>query len=319
MVNYNWAMVGAGGIASEMAEALKELGGSVYGVCASRYESAEAFSRRHGVLHAFGSCEEMLGDSNVDIVYVATPHNLHYEMIKKALLAGKHVLCEKSITVDAEELEELVALAAERKLILQEAMTIYHMPLFKKLREVAASGAIGDIKMVQVNFGSCKEYDVNNRFFNKDLAGGALLDIGVYAAAFARSFLSERPEEVLTTVKYFETGVDEQSGIILKNSRDEMAVMALTMRAKQPKRGVVAGEKGYIEVNNYSRADRAVIVYTEDCRTEELVCGEMGRALCYEVEDMEAAVSHGGGQLELEYTRDVMHILTEVKRQWEMK
>ena len=91
---------------------------------------------------------------------------------------------------------------------------------------------------------------MNNRFFNKDLAGGALLDIGVYAAAFARSFLSERPEEVLTTVKYFETGVDEQSGIILKNSRDEMAVMALTMRAKQPKRGVVAGEKGYIEVNN---------------------------------------------------------------------
>ena len=160
---------------------------------------------------------------------------------------------------------------------------------------------------------------MNNRFFNKDLAGGALLDIGVYAAAFARSFLSERPEEVLTTVKYFETGVDEQSGIILKNSRDEMAVMALTMRAKQPKRGVVAGEKGYIEVNNYPRADRAVIVYTEDGRTEELACGEMGRALCYEVEDMEAAVSHGGGQLELEYTRDVMHILTEVKRQWEMK
>ena len=318
MVNYNWALAGAGGIASEMAEALKMLGGSVYAVCASRYESAEAFARKYGVARACHSCEEMLGDSKVDIVYVATPHNLHYEIIKKALLAGKHVLCEKSITVDAPQLEELVQLAAKRQLILQEAMTIYHMPLYKKLRELTESGAIGDVKMVQVNFGSCKEYDINNRFFKKELAGGALLDIGVYAAAFARSFLAKKPEEVLTTVKLFETGVDEQSGIILKNSQDQMAVMALTMRAKQPKRGVIAGEKGYIEVNNYPRADRASITYTEDGRTEELAYGETGRALCYEVEDMEAAVKNGGGEQELQYSRDVMQILTEVKRQWGM-
>lgn len=319
MGNYNWALIGAGSIAAEMAEALKELGVGVYAVCASRYESAEAFARTHGVPHACQSCEEMLEDSDIDIVYVATPHNLHYDYIKKALLAGKHVLCEKSITVDGDQLEELVELAADRHLILQEAMTIYHMPLYRKLRELTESGAIGDVKMVQVNFGSCKEYDVNNRFFNKDLAGGALLDIGVYATAFARSFLKEKPEEVLTTVKYFETGVDEQSGIILKNSQDQMAVMALTMRAKQPKRGVIAGEKGYIEVDNYPRADRAVITYTEDGRQEELLCGETKKALCYEVEDMEAAVKNGGGQMELMFSRDVMEILTEVKRQWGMR
>ena len=108
------------------------------------------------------------------------------------------------------------------------------------------SGKLGPVKMIQVNFGSCKEYDVTNRFFSKELAGGALLDIGVYATSFARFFMKSKPDTILTTANYFETGVDETSGIILRNPDGQMAVMALTMRAKQPKRGVVACEDGFM-------------------------------------------------------------------------
>ncbi len=145
-----------------------------------------------------------------------------------------------------------------------------------------SDGKLGQIKLVQVNFGSLKDYDPNNRFFNKDLAGGALLDIGGYATAFARMFLSKQPESILTTVKFFETGVDEQSGIILKNTKDEMAVMALSMRAKQPKRGVISGTKGYIEISNYPRATEAQITYTASAheeRHETINAGSTSEAL----------------------------------------
>lgn len=133
------------------------------------------------------------------------------------------------------QLEEAVKLAAEKKLVICDGMTLYHMPIFKKLKEIVDSGKLGPVKMIQVNFGSCKEYDVTNRFFSKELAGGALLDIGVYATSFARFFMKSKPDTILTTANYFETGVDETSGIILRNPDGQMAVMALTMRASSLK------------------------------------------------------------------------------------
>ena len=185
------------------------------------------------------------------------------------MVSGKHVFCEKSITVNSRQLEECVAIAQEKGLVICDGMTLLHM------------------KMVQVNLGSCKEYDVKNRFFSKELAGGALLDIGVYATSFARYFMKSKPDVVLTTANYFETGVDETSEILLKNPDGEMAVMALTMRAKQPKRGVVAGEKGFIEIYDYPRAAKATITYTESGKTEVIEAGESAKAPQYEVADMQ--------------------------------
>ena len=146
-----------------------------------------------------------------------------------------------------------------------------------------------------------------------------LLDIGIYAMAFARFFMETRPNVILTTPQYFETGVDEQSGIILKNDRGQMAVTALTMRAKQPKRGVVAGEYGYIEVDNYPRAQRAVITYTADGRREVIEAGKTGDALCYEVRHMQEAIESRAGIAPLALSRDVMAILTAVRGQWGMQ
>lgn len=316
MNKYNWAILGTGNIAREMATALNEVNGQIYAVGTRKLEKAQAFAEEFQIKNAYGDCDEMIKNPEVDIVYISTPHNLHYEYLLKSLQHGKHVFCEKAITVNAKQLEEVVAIAKEKNLVIAEGMTMFHMPLYKKLREIVDSGAIGKVKMIQVNFGSCKEYDVTNRFFSKELAGGALLDIGVYAASFARYFMESRPNVVLTTAKYFETGVDEQSGIIMKNDCDQMAVISLTMRAKQPKRGIVAGELGYIEVNNYPRADTATITYTEDGKTEEIQLGESSKALNYEVEDMQEYITNQTGDAQLRLTIDVTHLLSEVRNQW---
>ncbi len=232
--------------------------------------------------------------------------------------AGKHVFCEKSITVNSKQLEECVQIAEEKGLVICDGMTLLHMPLYKELKRIVENGAIGDIKMVQVNFGSCKEYDVKNRFFSKELAGGALLDIGVYATTFARFFMKSKPDVILTTANYFETGVDETSGILMKNPDGEMAVMALTMRAKQPKRGVIAGEKGFIEIYDYPRAQRATITYTEDGHTDVIEVGKTEEALQYEVQDMQDYIWNHGGKENLRIVRDVMEILTAIRNQWGM-
>lgn len=313
---YNWGIIGTGWIAHEMGEALNRMNHGIYGVVSGRYENALSYQKEFDVKHVYHTIEEMLEDSHIDIVYIATPHNLHYKEMMKALEAGKHVFVEKSITVNDNQLNEAISLAERKGLVIMDGVTLFHMPVFKKVKEIVESGSLGPVKMIQVNFGSCKEYDINNRFFSKELAGGALLDIGVYAVSFARYFMSESPKQILSTVNLFETGVDETSGIILNNSK-EMAVISLTMRAKQPKRGLIACENGYIEIYNYPRGDQAVITYTSDGHSETIKNGETKDALFYEIEDMEDYVSNKYSKT-LEITSDVMKILTKIRKQWGM-
>ncbi len=316
--NLKWAILGPGLIASDFVKAIIEVNGSVYAVGSRSLEKSKEFAARYNIEKAYGDCCEMLKDNEIDVVYISTPHTNHYEYIMESLKNNKHVLCEKAITVNGNQLREIIELANEKNLIVAEAMTIYHMPLYKKLRDIVKSGQLGKLKMVQVSFGSCKEYDVTNRFFSKELAGGALLDIGTYALSFTRYFLSAKPEEVLTTVKKFETGVDEQSGIVLKNSEDEMAVISLTMRAKMPKRGVVAGELGFITVDDFPRASKAVITYV-DGKTEVIEAGETSKALAYEVEDMNNYILNKNNKDTLGLSMDVMNIMDEVRNQWDIR
>ena len=319
MSDLKWGILGCGVIANEMAQAFEKMGRKVYGVSSRTQTKTEAFAEKYGVENVYGSYEEMLKDENIDVIYIATPHSQHYENMKKAIGAGKHILCEKAITVNDHQLEEIVSLAEEKNLTVGEAMTISHMPLFKELKDRIDKGDIGTVKMVQVNFGSNKGYDSTNRFFALEAAGGALLDIGGYATTFARTFMDEAPNTILTTVQYVETGVDEQSGIILKNESDQMAVICLTIRAKQPKRGVVTGDKGYIEVYEYPRASKATITNTETGVTETIEAGRTEDALVYEVEAMEGTVSGTFSDNNLEISRDVMKILSSVRTQWGMK
>lgn len=312
-----WGILGQGVIACQMAEALIREQGSIYAVAGRHMEKVEAFAKTYKIEKAY-TIMELLTDKDVDIVYIATPHSNHYEYIMQALHEGKHVLCEKAITVNKAQLMDAVQLAQEKNLILMEAMTIFHMPIMKKVKTLIEEGVIGKVKMIQVNFGSCKEYDVTNRFFSPALAGGALLDIGTYAISFARYFLSQQPDTILTTMLPFETGVDEMSGILLKNKKEEMATITLTMRAKLPKKGIIAGDKGYIEINDYPRAKQAMLKLTQNGEETILKADEDVDALRYEIQDMEKAIQEQNNPT-LQLTSDVTCILTEVRNQWGMK
>lgn len=317
--NFNWAILGCGNIANDFARDMNKMGGRIYSVANRTYEKAVVFAEKYGIEKVYENIDDVFADENVDIVYIATPHNKHIEYILKALKNGKHVLCEKAITLNSDELKKAVELANEKNLILAEAMTIYNMPLYNELERIISSGKLGNFRLAQVNFGSFKEYDMTNRFFNMDLAGGALLDIGVYALSCVRMFMTEYPDDIKSQVKFAVTGADEQSNIILKNTKDELASVTLSLHAKQPKRATICYDKGYIEIFEYPRAEQATIFYTEDNHTETIKAGDISDALCYEIKNMENAVKNQKNTMRLDYTVDVMNIMTTLRNNWGMK
>lgn len=316
----NWAVLGTGVIANEMAQALAKMNKRLYAVANRTHQKALDFADRYGVQKVYDQIDDVFEDEAVDIIYITSPHNTHYEFMKKALEHGKHILVEKSITLNSRELDEMIALAAEKKLILAEAMTIWHMPIYKKLWEIVQSGQLGKVQIITMNFGSFKEYDMSNRFFNMNLAGGAMLDIGVYALSIVRSFMEEKPEDIVSQWKASPTGSDEQATILLKNKQEQMATVALSMHSKQPKRAMISCEKGYIEITEYPRADKAVIVDAESGKRTEIESGETANALYYEMMDMEQAVRSGdASNMQLQYSKDVMDIMTKLRKDWGMK
>lgn len=318
--NLNWAVLGTGVIANQMAAALEKMGRRLYAVGNRTHDKAVAFAEKYGVEKVYDTIDDMFLDEAVDIIYITTHHNTHYEFMKKALKHGKHIFVEKSITLNSRELNEMQALAQAKGLIIGEAMTIWHMPIYKKLWEIVQSGQLGKVQMITMNFGSFKEYNMENRFFNMHLAGGAMLDIGVYALSIVRSFMDEKPEDIVSQWQASPTGSDEMATILLKNGLGQMATVALSMHSKQPKRAMISCEKAYIEIMEYPRADKAVIVDAETGVRTEIEAGSTAEALGYELQDMEQAVLTGDvSGLKLSYSADVMEIMTRLRKAWNMK
>lgn len=319
MSDIKWAVLGTGVIANEMAVALKKIGRNIYAVGNRTYSKAVDFAKKYGIEKVYDDYNDMFTDSDVDVIYITTPHNTHIEFMKKAIRNGKHILVEKSITLNSRELNEAMELAALHNVVIGEAMTIYHMPVYKKLKEILDSGRLGKVNLITMNFGSYKEYNMNNRFFNRNLAGGAMLDIGVYALSFIRYFMTEKPDKLLSQLKKAPTGVDEQAGLLLMNNDGQMATVMLSLHSKQPKRGMVSCEKGYIEIMEYPRAFKAVVTYTESGEKEWVKEGDTRDALIYELLDMEKAINGDKKCMLLDYTKDVMDMMTEFRNSWNFK
>ncbi|MBD5068933.1 MAG: Gfo/Idh/MocA family oxidoreductase [Lactobacillus sp.] len=316
MKNYHWATLGCGVIANELAQAMQQNGQNLYSVANRTHSKAVEFAQKYGIKKVYDQIEDVFSDPEVDIIYISTPHNTHIKYLRQALKAGKHVLCEKAITLNSAELVEAKQLAQENHVVLAEAMTIYHMPIYQELSQIISSGRLGALKMLQLNFGSYKDYDMTNRFFNPNLAGGALLDIGVYALSLVRWFMQEKPTQIMSQVKLAPSGVDEQAGILLQNDVGEMATVALTLHAKQPKRATIAFDKGYIEIFDYPRGSKATITYTADGAVEVIEAGSLAQALRYEVNDMQKALAGEPEVMHFDYTWDVMEMMTAIRKQW---
>ncbi|MBO0468998.1 Gfo/Idh/MocA family oxidoreductase [Enterococcus sp. DIV0242_7C1] len=316
MANYNWGIIGLGDIATSFTETFQHKHSSIHAVASRTLSKAEEFAKQHNIPTAYGSYEELLSDDSIDIIYVAVPNRQHIDHILKALHAGKHVLCEKAITMNSAELTKAMKLAEEKNLILAEAMTIFNMPLYHELKSQIDSGRFGKLKMIQAPFGSYKEPDPTNRFFNPELAGGALLDIGTYAVSFARWFLSAQPKVVASVMQPFSTGVDEQSATILQNDAQEIATVSLSFQAKMPKQGVVAFENAYLVINDYPRADEAKIFFN-DGTVETVVSGDSFQALNYEIDNMIQMIEGTLSNRSLFLTKDVIDLLDQMQQEWQ--
>ncbi|MCP4403261.1 MAG: Gfo/Idh/MocA family oxidoreductase, partial [bacterium] len=213
----DWGIIGCGWIANKFAESAAVLDGVKVIAAASRTpDKAEAFAKKHSIQHAYSDYAELLKNDDVDAVYVATTHNFHYQNVKQVLEADKPVLCEKPFTVNAREMKSLIALAEHKQLFMMEAMWTRFLPAIEQLRMWLAEESIGTIKQVRATFGFRFPFDPNHRLFNPDLAGGALLDAGIYPLSFANMVMKHKPVEVKALGEIGSTGVDEQSSYILR-------------------------------------------------------------------------------------------------------
>ncbi|HPJ03375.1 MAG TPA: Gfo/Idh/MocA family oxidoreductase [Candidatus Limiplasma sp.] len=260
----NVAILGAGGIAQKMARTLKGMiaqgneGVAMHSVASRDGEKALSFAREYGFEKAYGSYEEMLRDPDVDLVYVATPHSHHYEQMMMCLKHGKHILCEKAFTINARQAEEVLALAREKGLYVAEAIWTRYLPSRKMIDDLIAGGAIGKPRMVMANLAYVLDHV--ERMIRPELAGGALLDLGVYALNFAAMVLGKDVIDIQAVAQMHETGVDMQDSITLTFAGGEMAVLCAAMNCAGDSRGVVYGTKGTLTADNINNPGVITVV-----------------------------------------------------------
>ena len=245
----NWGIIGPGGIAHKFAQSAAVVDGVEVVAAASRTPGkAKAFAQKHSIENYYAHYAQMLRNEDVDAVYVATTHNFHYENVKQVLEAGKAVLCEKPFTVNAAEMKSLIALAEQKQLFMMEAMWTRFLPAVAQVREWLAQDIIGTIKQVRATFGFLFPYDPEHRLFNPDLAGGAVLDAGIYPLSFANMVMKQKPVEVKALGDIGATGVDDQSSYLLKYESGCLALLNATMTAPVASRAEVIGSEGRITI-----------------------------------------------------------------------
>jgi dihydrodiol dehydrogenase / D-xylose 1-dehydrogenase (NADP) len=256
-----WGILGPGKIAHSFAKGLKCLPDAYLAAVGSRRkERAENFAAEFGIPKAYGSYEELVRDPDIDVIYVATPHTAHKECAALCLNAGKAVLCEKPLAVNAAQAEEMIRLAAGKKLFLMEAMWTRFLPCSRKVRELIYDGTIGEVNIIKADFGFHCAWNPENRMFNPVLAGGALLDLGVYTVAYASMAMKGlKPEEITGTADIGETGVDESFCASLRYGNGKLASLCGAARTETAREAWILGSKGSIHIPEFWRASHCVL------------------------------------------------------------
>ena len=245
----NIGIIGAGNIAAWMAKTIGPMPEAASFAVASRdLKKASAFAEEYGFQKAYGSYEELVNDPDVDIVYIATPHSHHFEHAKLCIEHGKHVLCEKAFTMNAAQAEELFTLAEKKSVLITEAIWTRYMPSRKVINDLLAEGIIGEVRTLTANL--CYRICQNERLIRPELAGGALLDVGIYPLNFALMHFGDDFQNISSTVLMTETGVDGQECITLTYPDGRFAVLTAGMYGESDRHGVFYGSKGYMVVDN---------------------------------------------------------------------
>ena len=288
-----------------------------YAVASRTPERAEAFARDFGFEKVYNSYEQMLQDPDLELVYITTPHSHHYEQICQCLEHGKHVICEKAFTMNADQARKLRNLAAEKGLYLAEAIWTRYMPSRQMIDRIIESGIIGAVNTLTANLSYNIAY--KERIMDPALAGGALLDIGIYGLNFALMHFGDDIERIESSVQLTDTGVDAMETITIFYKDGRMAVLTHSIYCRSDRKGIIHGETGYIVVENINNP-RSISVYDvndnllESCQVPQQISG-------YEYEFQEAVRCIREGKTEadsmpMDRTIQVMEIMDSLRNKW---
>ena len=317
MSTFKWGILGPGGIARAFAKDLQLLEGHEVAAVGSRtLSNAQEFAKTFGGT-AYGSYEELVADPTVDAIYVATPHPSHKENVITALNAGKPVLCEKPFAVNAHEAREMVAAAEKNGVALMEAMWARFLPHYADVREIIASGVLGQILTVQADHGQRLADRNIPRLVEPSLAGGALLDLGIYPVSFAHMILGN-PAKITASAVLTDKGVDAQTSMIFDYADGAQAILTTTMIEQTPCRAVVAGVNGWLEIDRtfYNPTSMRVVLF--DGSVTQYPHTYTGHGLREQAEAFKKLVQSGKTQSEIltwKDTVDIMGTLDAVRSQ----
>jgi len=318
---FSWGIMGPGGIARAFAQDLNFIEGHTIGAVGSRsLENAQKFSAQFGGT-AYGSYEELVADPAIDAIYVATPHTAHHDNVILALNAGKPVLCEKPFSVSGREAQAMIDTAADNGVALMEAMWARFLPHYAKVREIVESGVLGPILSIHADHGQRLADQGIARLTDPDLAGGALLDLGIYPVSFAHMILGN-PMHVTSQAVMTDKGVDAQTSMIFTYKDGAQAVLTTTMIEQTPCRAVVAGLHGWLEIDRIFYNPAAMRVVLRDGTVTEYPNTYQGHGLREQAETFKQLVLSGELQskiLSWKDTIEIMKTLDKVREQINLK
>ena len=317
----NIGILGAVSIARQMAYTISKMDNAInYAIASRDYKKSQEFAKEFRVIKAYGSYEEMIKDPEVELVYIATPHSLHYEHAKLCLNNGKHVLCEKAFTINEKQAEELFEIAKEKNLFITEAIWTRYMPMRKTLDDILESDVIGELHSLTANLG----YRINNvpRLVDPNLEGGSLLDVGVYTLNFASMVFGNNIKDISSTVIKTDTGVDAQNSITLYYENNRMAILHSTMMSRTDRRGIIYGSKGYIEVENINNCEGIKIYSLDGNLIDEYKTPKQITGYEYEVEASIKAIKNGELEcIEMPHSETliIMRLMDKLRNNWGIK
>lgn len=296
---FKMAVMGTGNIASQMAEAingLKELEIEPYAVASREAEKARQFAEKWNFVKYYGSYEEMAEDADINLVYVATPHAMHYENARLCIEHGKNVLVEKAFTANAKQAKELVRLAHEKEVFLAEAIWTRYMPGLQTIREIISAGKIGRVDSVEADFSV--PISRIKRMHDPALAGGALLDLGMYTLTFASMFLGDDVVSARSRCTKYETGVDATDHMELTYRDGRQAFLRTSMVSGPRNEGKINGTGGYIQVTNLNNLEKIEVFDAAGQIQETIVPPQLVNGYEYEVIACKKAIEDGALECE---------------------
>lgn len=315
----HWGIIGCGRMAGLFAESLRIVEDAHLLAVASRTErKAKQFGEKFGVERRYGSYEELAFDKDVDVVYIATPHNLHRDNAMLCIENNKSVLCEKPFTVNAAQAAEVIQKAREKGVFLMEAMWTRFLPVVKKVRELIAQEIIGEIRMLKADFGYRIDWLPEHRALNPKLAGGALLDVGIYPVSFASLVFNSIPQTIRTTAHIGKTGVDEQSAYTFIYKNGAIALMSSAVRTFIPSDAYILGSGGYIHLPEFWRAKSATI-YRERQEGETLSFDYEKPGYHFEAMEVNRCIKNNQTEsktMPLAETLQIMKTVDNIIKQW---